>query len=386
MEQQKKSSLSNTQITAANAGGIGVRAIQLKDNRKNSIVFQKFSKNNISQQYSFKTSEKSTIQKVAFSEAANRAPLSEIRDYESGKPGNRPKISDDKLRDFKKVQEILHHDDTVKKHMGHLNSKIEQIRKTQGNKLTSREALLHILRKAEKKQGYNPKEGIINEDDGTEVGASKLSNFGKAGMSFQDFGVSASQHGPDTHRIQQYILYQENKKRIKDGENTNFENKEGAFGVYKDMANYRYAVHNKDYKLNQHSPNRAGRSKIFAWEMLLDRVNGKQGVDVEDPESMSKGALKPDAGYPIHLMDEMKKGSYGKEISAASLEAVPAYEKHSKNRENLKILKKSGTSLLGGIGIGAIASLGFSLNGPSLLLATGLGLLGGFLYGKKKWK
>lgn len=373
-----------TPATAANRSG--TTAVQLKDNREHSVVQQNLYGKTIRRKSLFNSNPKSTVQRIKWSPAANMAPLDEIKDFESGIPGNRPKISEDKLSDFKKVQEILHHDQTVEKHMGHLNLKINKIRDKKGNELTSREALLQVLRKAERKQGYNSKEGTINEDDGTEIGASKLSEFGKSGMAFQDFGVSAGQHGPDTHRIQQYILYQENKRRKKNKDGEAFKNEEGALGVYKDMANYRYAVHTKDYKLNQHSPTRAGRNKIFAWEMLLDRVNGKQGVDVIDSQSKDKSPLMPDAGYPIHLMDEMKKGTYGNEMKNASLEAVPAYEKHSKERDNSKKIRKAGTSLLGGIGVGAIASIGFGLTGPALIAAAGLGLLGGFLYGKNKWK
>lgn len=333
------------------------------------------------------TPSQQVVQRVQWSPAANRAPLDEIRDYEAGTPGHRPYIGADKLRDFKKVQDILDDNNRVSQHMGNLNTKIESIMAQRDNKLTYREAMLSVLRAAERRQGYS-KEGIIDADSNGPAGARKLSELGKAGKAFQDFGVSAVQHGPDTHRIQQYILYRENKRRQQvdaiQGTNHAFENPGGALGVYKDMANYRYGVHTNDYQLNQHSPGRQGRSKIYAWELLLDRVNGKTGVDSLDHHTMQP--LQPDAGYPIHLMEAMRLGNYGTGIQNAALEAKPASDKHIKELDQGKLMKTRAAALLGGVGLGAIASLGFGVAGLPLLLTAGAGALGGYMFGKNRWK
>ncbi|MGY8921415.1 MAG: hypothetical protein ACKVKQ_05905 [Flavobacteriales bacterium] len=117
------------------------------------------------------------VQRVFWAKAANRAPLDEIRDFESGAAGHRPMIDQDKLRDFKKVQDILHDDGSVNHHMARLNRDIEAILGSKDNKLTPREALLSVLKDTERLQGYHSEVGTITADDGTnpKLGAQKLS-------------------------------------------------------------------------------------------------------------------------------------------------------------------------------------------------------------------
>ena len=120
---------------------------------------------------------KENSEKVFWAKAANRAPLDEIRDFESGAAGHRPMIDQDKLRDFKKVQDILHDDGSVNHHMARLNRDIEAILGSKDNKLTPREALLSVLKDTERLQGYHSEVGTITADDGTnpKLGAQKLS-------------------------------------------------------------------------------------------------------------------------------------------------------------------------------------------------------------------